>query len=296
MLFKSYKIIFQQELSDLYDKAEIEAFFYLVLEKFHGLKRIDLALSPDMVVDGLHLKKWKNVIALLKTYMPIQYILGEATFCNLPFVVNSDTLIPRPETEELVQLIIKNEIKAHRVDQKIRILDIGTGSGCIAVSLAKHIPKSEVVAIDLSEKALEIAKKNAATNGVGVYYAKANILDLANSNENEISKLNMGVKFDIIVSNPPYVRNIEKAQIKANVIDFEPHLALFVEDSDPLIFYRKILELALNILKTNGKLYLEINQYLGVETRQLLERFHFKNIQLKQDIYGNDRIIEATLN
>ena len=173
---------------------------------------------------------------------------------------------------------------------------MGTGSGCIAISLAKNIPNSEVVAIDISSKAIEIANKNAKNNGVSVYFAKANILDLDNSNENEISKLNMGVKFDIIVSNPPYVRNIEKDQIRANVIDFEPHLALFVEDSDPLIFYRKILELSQNILKPNGKLYFEINQYLGRETFQLVEKYNFKNIQLKKDIYGNDRFIECSIN
>lgn len=296
MLFKSYKIIFHQELSDLYDKSEIDAFFYLVLENFHGLKRIDLALNPDMVIDGRSLKKWKKAIKLLKTYMPIQYVLGGTTFCDLPFEVNLDTLIPRPETEELVQFVIMNESKANRRGQKINILDIGTGSGCIAISLAKHIPNSEVVAIDISDKAIEMAKKNAKNNGVSVYFAKANILDLDNSNENEISKLNMGVKFDIIVSNPPYVRHIEKNQISANVINFEPHLALFVEDSDPLIFYRKILELSQNILKTNGTLYFEINQYLGRETCQLLEEYNFKKIHLKKDIYGNDRFIESSIN
>jgi release factor glutamine methyltransferase len=195
--------------------------------------------------------------------------------------VNESTLIPRPETEELVEWII-NENKNR---QGIKILDIGTGSGCIAISLAKNLPDTTVYAIDVSEEALAVAKENAITNGVAVNFIKTDILGADNLPET----------FDIIVSNPPYVRNLEKAEIKPNVLDFEPHLALFVDDNDPLIFYRKIAQLAKNSLKTDGKLYYEINQYLGPETIALLEQTGFINIILRKDFVGNDRMTSARI-
>jgi release factor glutamine methyltransferase len=288
MLLKNYKTTFLQELSSLYEEQEIESFFYIILEKLHGLKRIDLALNPQSVMDGAHLKQWKNIVSELKKQRPIQYILGETTFYGLSFLVNENTLIPRPETEELVELIIKS-FESSVSGSGLKILDIGTGSGCIAISLAKNIPNAAVFAIDVSEEALDTAKKNAELNKVAIDFISTNILDVVTLS----AVAGLDKQFDIIVSNPPYVRNLEKYEIKPNVLEYEPHLALFVDDIDPLLFYRKIAELAIKNLNPNGKLYFEINQYLGKETIKLLEDFGFRNVELKKDIYGNDRIISC---
>ena len=289
MLLKNYKTTFLQELSSLYEEQEIESFFYIILEKLHGLKRIDLALNPQKVMDGAHLKQWKNIVSELIKQRPVQYILGETTFYGLSFLVNENTLIPRPETEELVELIIESTNYELR-NTKLKVLDIGTGSGCIAISLAKHLPTSEVYAIDVSEEALATAKKNAELNKVAIDFISTNILDVVTLS----AVAGLDKQFDIIVSNPPYVRNLEKYEIKPNVLEYEPHLALFVDDIDPLLFYRKIAELAIKNLNPNGKLYFEINQYLGKETVELVKSFGFKNVKLIKDIYGNDRMIEGT--
>jgi release factor glutamine methyltransferase len=291
MLLKTYKTTFLQGLSSLYDAQEIESFFYIILEQFHNIKRIDLALNPEMEMDALQLLRWESVLFDLKKEKPIQYILGETEFYGLRFLVNENTLIPRPETEELVELIIGEsqkstqgiaELSEAKVES-LKILDIGTGSGCIAISLAKNLLNAEVSAIDVSEKTLETAKKNAEINAVNVHFILKNILETDD----------LEVKYDVIVSNPPYVRNLEKAEIKPNVLEFEPHLALFVEDDDALLFYRKIAQLAQKSLTENGQLFFEINQYLGKETVALLESLAFKEVVLKKDIYGNDRMISC---
>ena len=291
MQIKNYKELFKTELQSIYDEQEIDSFFYIILEKLHGLKRIDLALNPETVMDGTHLKQWKNVVSELKKQKPVQYILGETEFYGLPFLVNEATLIPRPETEELVEWIIGAEGKGKREKGKGRILDIGIGSGCIAISLAKNLPTAVVFAIDVSEQALATAKRNAELNNVIVNFINVDILKINDLGQLPTSNFQLPAKFDIIVSNPPYVRNLEKAEIKTNVLEYEPHLALFVEDTDALLFYRKIAELAKKNLNQNGKLYFEINQYLGKETVQLLEDLGFRNVELKKDIYGNDRMI-----
>jgi release factor glutamine methyltransferase len=219
----------------------------------------------------------------LKKEIPIQYILGVTHFYGLEFEVNSAVLIPRPETEELVDWIVqKSKIKNQK--SKIKILDIGTGSGCIAIALAKNLPNAQVFALDVSEKALATAKKNAEKNQVQLSFIHQSILETED----------LAQEFDIIVSNPPYVRELEKHEIKNNVLDNEPHLALFVEDNDALIFYRKIAQLAQKNLKSEGQLYFEINQYLGKETLNLLLEMGFKNCELRQDIYGNDRMIQCS--
>ena len=294
MVIKNYKNRFLQELSSLYDEKEVESFFYLTLEKLHQKKRIDLALQPDLSMDETQLSQWETVLTELKTYKPIQYILGETEFYGLPFLVNENVLIPRPETEELVGLIVssfKFQVSSPEVSG-LKILDIGTGSGCIPISLKKNLPSAEVFAIDVSPNALEVAQKNAEINGVEVNFIEANIL-LTDSLALPTRNTQHATTFDIIVSNPPYVRNLEKAEINPNVLEFEPHLALFVEDNDALLFYRKITELAKSHLAENGKLYFEINQYLGKETVALVESYGFKNVQLIKDIYGNDRMISA---
>lgn len=283
MLLKQYKNHFFEALKSVHDVNEIESFFFILIEYFHNLKRIDLALNPDFEISDEEVLKWEAIISDLKTEKPIQYSIGETWFYDSKFYVNEHTLIPRPETEELVDWIIQTHKSKDKIE-KSAILDIGTGTGCIPISLKKNIPQAEVFAIDVSEEALKIAHKNAETNRVVVNFILQNILETEDLNQN----------FDVIVSNPPYVRNLEKQEIKKNVLEFEPHLALFVEDTDALLFYRKIAQLALKNLTANGLLFFEINQYLGKETVELLETLGFKNVELKKDIYGNDRMIKCT--
>jgi len=280
MKIKEYKSHFIKALLPFYDEMEAESFFFLLLENKHQLRRIDLALDVDIEFSETDISNWNAILEKLKIQIPIQYIIGATHFYGLEFIVDENVLIPRPETEELVDWIVKLNSKLSKT-KALKILDIGTGSGCIAISLAKNIPNSEVFAIDVSEKALAVAEKNAILNKVPVTFLHKNILET-----NDLSR-----KFDIIVSNPPYVRNLEKAEIKPNVLENEPHLALFVSDNDPLIFYKKIAELAAANLNPNGQLFFEINQYLGKETQELLESIGLKNIELRKDIYGNDRMI-----
>lgn len=282
MKIKQYRTQFIKELSPFYDAYEAESFFYLILEEKHKLRQIDLALNHELAFEENDFLVWEELLKQLKQEVPIQYLLGRTNFYGLDFEVNENVLIPRPETEELVEWII-NENTSTDKTKKIRILDIGTGSGCIAISLAKNLPNAEVFGIDISKKAIETAKRNAIRNDVEVTFMFLNILETEE----------FTCQFDVIVSNPPYVRNIEKVEIKKNVLDYEPHLALFVEDNDPLIFYRKIASLAQNGLQKNGKLYFEINQYLGKEMIELLENMNFENVELRKDIYDNDRMISG---
>jgi release factor glutamine methyltransferase len=280
MKIKQYRTQFIQELSGIYDVLEVESFFYLILEEKRNLKQIDLALNLDLTFSEQEIEDWSILVSELKKEIPIQYLLGKTNFYGLDFEVNPNVLIPRPETEELVEWVIKENSKIEKF-KDLKILDIGTGSGCIAISLAKNLPNAQVFAIDVSENALATAKRNAVANGVSVTFLHQNILETKDLMQ----------EFDVIVSNPPYVRNLEKEEIKKNVLDNEPHLALFVEDNDALIFYRKIAELAQINLVKNGSLYFEINQYLGKETVDLLEKLSFKNIELRKDIYDNDRMV-----
>ena len=280
MKIRTYKKTFIEKLTALYGNMEAESFFHLVLEDFKKLKRVDLALEPDLKFSPDELIQWNTVLELLLKEIPIQYILGKAHFYGLEFEVSPSVLIPRPETEELVDWILSENPTIQKSDN-LKILDIGTGSGCIAISLAKNLPNAKVSAIDVSEKALEVAKRNAASNVVNVTFIQQNILETEN----------LPQSFDIIVSNPPYVRNLEKEEIKNNVLENEPHLALFVDDHDALIFYRKIVELATKNLSKNGQLYFEINQYLAKETMDLLETSGFSHMELRKDIYGNNRMV-----
>ena len=284
MKIKEYRTQFIQELLSIFDEGEAESFFYLILEENQQLKRIDLALHPDLTFSKEQMLVWNSLLEQLKCEVPVQYLLGKTSFYGLDFEVNPTVLIPRSETEELVDWIIKS-LKSRIGNSKLKILDIGTGSGCIAISLAKNIENAQVFAIDISDKALATAKKNAEVNKVEVTFIQQNILDTADLNQN----------FDIIVSNPPYVRNLEKQEIKKNVLNNEPHLALFVEDNDALIFYKKIAKLAQQSLSQNGELFFEINQYLGQEMIEMLEKMNFHTIELRKDIYGNDRMIRATM-
>ena len=278
MLIKDYRTHFIKVLTPRYDALEAESFFYLILETKFQMKRIDLALQPEIVFTETDVLYWDSIVEQLLQEIPIQYLLGTTSFFGMDFEVNTNVLIPRPETEELVAWILEKYSKNR---DPISILDIGTGSGCIAIALAKNLPNAKVAALDVSELALKTAKQNADRNAVSVTFLQKNILETNNFKET----------FDIIVSNPPYVRNSEKVEIKKNVLEHEPHLALFVDDNDALLFYRKIAFLAQKSLNKNGELYFEINQYLGKEMIALLEELGYKDIVLRQDIYGNDRML-----
>lgn len=282
MILKNYKNHFISILKTQYPKTEVHSFFNLLAESILGFTRVDIVMEADSVIPPLLLKKLNQALSELKKHKPIQYIVGETEFYGYPFFVNEHTLIPRPETEELVSWILESMTTEPK---EISILDIGTGSGCIAISLAKKYPNAKVTAFDISEKALITAQKNSEINGVSINFELIDILKTEFLSE----------QFDIIVSNPPYVRNLEKQEIQKNVLEHEPHLALFVSDDNPLLFYDKITRLAKHHLKPNGLLFFEINQYLGKETMALLKNIGFSNATLKQDIFKADRMIRATV-
>ena len=293
MLLKQYKNHFFDSLQGIQDEQEIESFFFILTEYLHNLKRVDVALNPNFKLSDAEVEKWNIILADLQQEKPIQYITGEAWFYGLQFEVNENTLIPRPETEELVEWILNSPITHH--PSPITILDIGTGTGCIPISLKANLPQANVSAIDVSEKALEVAKRNAVSNKVEINFIQTNILEVEDLSQLQSPITHYPSPYNIIVSNPPYVRNLEKEEIKKNVLEYEPHLALFVEDTDALLFYRKIAQLALKNLTPNGLLFFEINQYLGKETVELLQNLGFKNIELKKDIYGNNRMIKCSI-
>lgn len=284
MLLKEIKAVFWQELQDSYPKEEVNSFFFMLIEHHLGLQRFVLVLHPQYALSKKEEEPLFNALSRLKKEEPIQYILGIAQFMDLEFKVAPGVLIPRPETAELVDWVVDT---VKDTASPLKILDIGTGSGCIAISLAKRLPQASITAIDISEKALQIAQENARTNQVNIQLVKANILD-------NIKKIETGDDFDIIVSNPPYVRELEKGAMHNNVLEHEPHLALFVPDEDPLKFYRAIAAFAQDRLREGGRLFFEINQYLGKETQQLLVDRPFKDIELKQDIFGNFRFLGGT--
>lgn len=279
------KKYFTKALSGIYPVQEIENFFYLLTYEYLKLNRVAIALEPNEEINFKVEQKYNSAIAQLKKEVPIQYILGKTAFYGLTLYIDKNVLIPRPETEELVSWVIKN-IPTYLNEQKISILDIGTGSGCIAISLAKNIKNVNIWALDISEKALKIAQKNANHNNVQVQFINYDILNI-----NQLPN-----KFDIIVSNPPYVRELEKTEINNNVLKHEPHVALFVKDKNPLLFYDKIADFAKKNLRNKGQLYFEINQYLGEETKSLLIEKGYKNIELKKDVFENDRMLRANLN
>ncbi len=284
MLLKDIKEIFHKELDGIYSVEEVDSFFYRGIEHYLGLERFILALQPNLTVTKEKEGPLFKVLSELKLEKPLQYILGVAYFMDLVIKVNENVLIPRPETEELVEWIL-SEYQIFP-DVSLKILDIGTGSGCIAIALAKKLPNAKVYALDVSEQALEIARENAKLNEVDIAFIEQDILD---------SQLELKLEFDIIVSNPPYVREMEKEQIQNNVKKYEPHLALFVQDEDPLLFYKAITEFGTTHLSKQGSLYFEINQYLGKPTQALLEAHNFLEIELRKDMYGNDRILKGKL-
>ena len=287
MKAQDLKSIFHKELDAVYGKDEVSSFFFLCLEQYSDTPRIQLQLEPEFTITKQETEQYFNTLEALKKQKPIQYIFGETEFYGLNFKVTEDVLIPRQETEELVDWIIK--CYSERNEESLKILDIGTGSGCIAISLAKNISNAEVYALDISPKAIEIAKHNAEQNEIAISITAANILDQA-SWDSDYKNL----KFDVIVSNPPYVRNLEKREIQSNVLDNEPHLALFVDDNNPLIFYKAITQFAVDNLKSNGALFFEINQYLRDETKALLMTSNFDEVELRKDLNNNYRMLKGT--
>jgi release factor glutamine methyltransferase len=269
-------------LKDYFPTQEIQSLQKIIFDKKLGLPIHKVYLEPNRPINPSDADIILDIVSMLKLQKPIQYILGEADFFGLNFFVTPDVLIPRQETEELVDWIIKSTS-----NNSSSILDIGTGSGCIAVSLAANIKNAQVTAIDISPAALEIARKNAIKNHVMVDFSPNDILDINSSIPNK--------PFDIIVSNPPYVRELEKEQMKPNVLDHEPYLALFVSDSDPLIFYKAIALKASNILKSQGVVYCEINEALGKELHDLFSANGFVDIEIRKDLNGKNRMLKAVL-
>ncbi|WP_299127704.1 peptide chain release factor N(5)-glutamine methyltransferase [uncultured Winogradskyella sp.] len=290
------KHIFHKELDLIYGKNEVESFFFLATEHYFSLARIQLALDQQFSFSKPETNTLFTILEDLKQQKPIQYILGYTEFYGLKFKVNPNVLIPRPETEELVDWIINSykEFSHSAIKSShLKILDIGTGSGCIAISLAKHLLNAKVYAIDVSKAALEVAKENAKINQVEVEFLELDILKYEDASLwEDVVELKKGF-FDIIVSNPPYVRHLEKKEMQPNVLDNEPHLALFVADNDPLVFYKAITDFAVDNLKQKGQLYFEINQYLGEDSIQLLNNESFEAITLKKDLSGNDRMLKG---
>ena len=270
----------ENELKEFYPQYEIKSFYYLIVEKLTSLSRTEIIANKNTAFSEHQHQLLLAFIARLKNFEPIQYILGETEFYGLPFLVNEAVLIPRPETEELVDWIQKENDTNATID----ILDIGTGSGCIAIALKHEFCNATMTAFDISESALQIAQSNALRNGQTVQFRQVDILNSSN-------KLST---WDVIVSNPPYIPEQEKEQIASNVLNHEPHLALFVPNQDPLLFYRTIALFAKKNLRPKGKIYFEIHRDAGRSCMELLSLLGFENIELRKDISGNDRMIRAT--
>lgn len=281
MTLKQIREIFKIELINGYDEKEIDVIFFEVIAHFTTISKVEYLVNPSREIESIPLYNIENALKELKKNRPLQYVLGKTLFFGLPFSVDERVLIPRQETEELVDWVLKDIDK----NSKLKVLDLCTGSGCIAISLAKHLPYSEVFAVDISSEALSVAQQNAKSNGGAVQFIQKDILKNTDFLE----------KFDVIISNPPYVRECEKAEILPNVLCYEPHLALFVSDENPLIFYDKIADLAKKQLTNNGKLFFEINQYLAEATQNLLINKGFSSVELRHDLANNPRMLKAEI-
>ena len=282
-LVRDCRKYYASELEKIYGSDEANALIMILLEHYFGIDRVKIAMNPELRLSESELLTLHFAVKELLKNKPVQYILGETEFCGMRFFVDENVLIPRPETEELVNQLVSCSVNHH---PSFRILDIGTGSGCIAISLAKLLKNSVVTAVDVSEKALKVAKKNAESNCIDVNFIKDDILNPKNP---EL----LDNHFDIIVSNPPYVCESEKTEMRANVLDYEPSTALFVSDNDPLIFYRKILEFAQKTLKPDGEVWFEINEKLGTEMKNLCIEKGFEKVEIIKDFRERDRILKT---
>jgi release factor glutamine methyltransferase len=278
-------IDFIKKLKTIYDDREAETISDWVFENLTGMKRWERRANQHNEIKNSEYQQLQKYLQELSKHKPVQYVLNESWFYKMKFFVNEDVLIPRPETEELVEWIINEFNLPNPNDSKpINILEIGSGSGCISISLKKELPGAHVTAIDISEKALEVAKKNAGELKASIDFFKIDFLD-----ETKWGSLS---QCDIIVSNPPYIPVKEKESLKRNVIDFEPEVALFVEDSDPFIFYKKIARFSKTHLKRGGKIYVEINETKSEEIKEVFENEDF-NATITKDIYGKERMVKA---
>ncbi len=275
-----FKTHFNKSLSGLYEEPELGALYRLLLEHFLGFDSIQLALHAQRILEESELQNLTVALKRLTRSEPIQYILGEAHFYGLTFKVSEGILIPRQETEILVHTIIH---KAKGEYKSPKLLDIGTGSGCIAIALQKNIAGSSVFAVDVSDKALEIAKANAQLNQSQVHFQKLNILETP-------ANTSIG-QFDIVVSNPPYVLHSEKEQMHRNVVDFEPELALYVNDNNPLLYYKEITGFCREHLIEGGTLVFEINEKFGWDIKSLMEENGFCKVEIIQDLNNKDRVV-----
>lgn len=271
---------FNEQLNGLYEQTEIASIFAVVVEYLSGWSRAELNWKKEDPMDEETYDSYTHILAQLKKGVPMQYALGETIFYGLPFNVSPAVLIPRPETEELVDWIIAD----CRSASDLKIIDIGTGSGCIAITLEKNLPQNTVFGLDVSKEALEVAKDNRFKNESKVIFIEADIRDFSSDE-----------KFDVIVSNPPYITMDEKNAMHENVLAHEPHLALFVPNERPLVFYEAIADFALRSLKAGGLLYFEINEHLGSETVAMLAKRSFSDIVLRKDMQGKDRMIRCKM-
>lgn len=267
-----------QTLTPLHGVAEARAIVYALLEDVFGLSKTDVLLGRFEGLSATEKARFKECAARLSQGEPLQYVVGTAPFGDLRFEVTPSTLIPRPETLELVEWVATDE----QVRPALRLLDIGTGSGCIAISLAKLLPQATVSAWDISAEALTVARRNAERNGVTIDFKQVDALHVTEAET-----------YDCIVSNPPYICEAEKAEMTDSVLLHEPHTALFVPNTDPLRFYRAIAELGMRCLSPGGTLYFEINRSYGAETCNLLRDLGFRDVELRKDFYGNDRMVKA---
>lgn len=268
----------RKELAGIYSPEEIDSLIFLIFERVKGYSRTQFLMAKEEVLCDDETEQFLEIVARLKKHEPIQYIFGQTEFYSLLFHTSPGVLIPRPETEELVQWIIQEPGK-----ETPSILDVGTGSGCIAVALKKNLTGAAVWACDISPASIDTARKNAALNQVEINVVEYDILNQSPRAEFPI--------FDIIVSNPPYVRESEKVQMGKNVLEYEPALALFVPDDRPLLFYQRIADFALQQLIDGGRLYFEINEAFGSECSEMLARKGFSKIVVQKDIHGKDRMI-----
>ena len=269
----------REALHGSYTVAEALSLAKMLLVEVFGFSTLELYGGKDRGFSEKEQELLSDIVCRLQNHEPIQYIIGRETFMGLVFDVNENVLIPRPETQELVNWILED----HRSDEGCKILDIGTGSGCIPVSLAHFMSGAEVEAWDISDGALDVARRNANQNEVKVLFRKQNVFEALPS----------ASYYDVIVSNPPYITEKEKVDMEANVLDWEPSIALFVPDTDPLLFYRRIAELGLDMLEAGGALYFEINRAYGEMMRTMLEDMGYNNVELRKDMFGNDRMIKA---
>jgi release factor glutamine methyltransferase len=272
MKLQDFKLKMISELSSIYEMDELNSIFNILSEEYLKIPRSKILLANEIYLDDEKQTLFLSALERLKTHEPIQYILGKTSFMDMEFKVNSSVLIPRPETEELVRLILKEDLDGKE------ILDIGTGSGCIAISLAKYLPNAKVTALDISSDSLRVAKQNAKLNNVDIHFINADIF-----------KYKSDKKYDVIVSNPPYVTQSEQELMKSNVVKYEPKGALFVSDYNPLLYYRTILNFSKLSLNKNGIIYFEINENYKDEIIELVHNYGYSNIDCKLDVFGKYR-------